>query len=103
MELKCREIIPVRSSLEKYMEKRSKELNFMGTVLVAKNDKILLNKGYGFANLEHDIPNSSNTIFRIGSITKSFTATAILILEEQGLLNVNDKLTRFIPDYPDGE
>src|SRR5579864_5585864 len=59
---------------------------FMGTVLVAQDGKILLDKGYGFANLEWDIPNTPTTKFRLGSITKQFTAASILLLEERGKL-----------------
>ena len=51
---------------------------YMGSVLVAQGGKVLLSKGYGMANLEHEVANRPNTKFRIGSITKQFTATAIL-------------------------
>ena len=54
---------------------------FMGTVLVAQDGKVLLDKGYGFANLEWDIPNTPTTKFRLGSITKQFTAASILLLD----------------------
>ncbi len=74
--------------------------HFMGTVLVARGDKVLFSKGYGFANLEWDIPNTPDTKFRIGSISKQFTAVLILKLEEQGKLSVNDPLKKYIPDQP---
>ena len=54
---------------------------FMGTVLVARDKEVLPSKGYGSANLEWDIKNTSQTKFRLGSITKQFTATAVLMLE----------------------
>lgn len=73
---------------------------FMGSVLVAQGDKILLNKGYGSANLEWDIPNSSITKFRIGSMTKQFTAAAILLLEQRGKLKVDDPVKKYMPDAP---
>ena len=57
---------------------------FMGSILVARNDQILLDKGYGYANLEWQVPNSPDTRFRLGSITKQFTAACILLLEERG-------------------
>src|SRR4051794_28653972 len=63
---------------------------FMGTVLVAQDGKTLLDKGYGFANLEWDIPNTPATKFRLGSITKQFTAASILLLEERDKLKVDD-------------
>jgi CubicO group peptidase (beta-lactamase class C family) len=73
---------------------------FMGTVLVARGDKILLDKGYGSANLEWDIANAPTTKFRLGSITKQFTAAAILLLEEQGKLKVEDPVKKYLPDAP---
>jgi CubicO group peptidase (beta-lactamase class C family) len=73
---------------------------FMGTVLVAQDGKVLLDKGYGFANLEWDIPNTPTTKFRLGSITKQFTAASILLLEERGKLKVEDPVKKYIPDAP---
>jgi CubicO group peptidase (beta-lactamase class C family) len=73
------------------------------TVLVAKDGKILFEKGYGLANLEKGVTVAPETKFRIGSITKQFTAAAILKLQEEGKLNVTDKLSKFIPDYPRGD
>ena len=75
----------------------------MGSVLVARAGEVLLSAGYGLANLEHDVPNTPQTKFRIGSITKQFTAAAILQLQEQGLLEVHDSISTYLPDYPNGE
>src|SRR5579884_3577971 len=72
---------------------------FMGAVLVAR-DKIILSKGYGFANLEWNIPDSPQAKFRLGSLTKQFTAAAILLLEERGKLNINDPIRKYMPDAP---
>ena len=72
--------------------------NFMGSVLVSRENEIILDKGYGFANLEWSIPNSPSTKFRLGSITKQFTAASILLLEERGKLSVNDAVKKYIPD-----
>ncbi len=74
--------------------------HFMGSVLVARGNEIILDKGYGFANLEWDIPNSPSTKFRLGSITKQFTAASILLLEERGKLSVNDPVKKYLPDAP---
>ncbi len=74
-----------------------------GAVLAAQNGEILYQKGFGFASLEHHIPVTPETKFRIGSISKQFTAAAILKLQEQGKLSVNDPLSKFIPDYPRGD
>jgi CubicO group peptidase (beta-lactamase class C family) len=72
----------------------------MGTVLVARGDKVLFSKGYGFANLEWRIPNDPATKFRIGSITKQFTAAAILLLEERGKLAIDEHVKTHLPDVP---
>jgi CubicO group peptidase (beta-lactamase class C family) len=73
---------------------------FMGSVLAARGNEILLNKGYGSANLEWEIPNSPSTKFRLGSITKQFTAASILLLEEKGKLTVDDPVKKHLPDAP---
>ena len=73
---------------------------FMGSVLVAKDGKILLSKGYGSADLEWNISNSPNTKFRLGSITKQFTSAAILLLEERGKLKIEDPVKKYMPDAP---
>ena len=73
---------------------------FMGTVLVARGDDIVLDKGYGFADLEWDIPNAPTTKFRLGSVTKQFTAASVLLLEERGKLSVNDPVKKYMPDAP---
>jgi CubicO group peptidase (beta-lactamase class C family) len=73
---------------------------FMGSVLVARGGQLLLNKGYGFANLEWDIPNSPSAKFRLGSVTKQFTAASILLLEEHGKLRVGDPVKKYLPDAP---
>jgi CubicO group peptidase (beta-lactamase class C family) len=72
-------------------------------VLVAQNGKVLFKKGYGLADVPHRIPITPQTQFRIGSITKQFTAAAILKLEEEGKLSVTDKLSKYFPDFPRGD
>jgi CubicO group peptidase (beta-lactamase class C family) len=72
-------------------------------VLIAQNGKILLEKGYGLSDVEHRVPVTPQTPFRIGSITKQFTAAAILKLQEQGKLTVQDKLSKYIADFPRGD
>lgn len=74
---------------------------FIGTVLVAKGGTIILDKGYGLANIELDVANGPATKFRLGSITKQFTATSILQLEEQGKLSVNDAACKYVTECPD--
>lgn len=73
---------------------------FNGTVLVAVDGRTLLSKGYGMANAEWDIPNTPETKFRLGSITKQFTAMAVLLLEQQGKLKVSDAVCQYVDPCP---
>jgi CubicO group peptidase (beta-lactamase class C family) len=73
---------------------------FMGCALVARGAEVLFSRGFGSANLEWDIPNAPNTKFRLGSITKQFTAASILLLEERGKLNTADLVKKHLPDAP---
>ena len=73
---------------------------FTGAVLVARDGNVLLSKGYGQANLEWQIPNTPATKFRLGSLTKQFTAAAVLLLEERGKLKTDDLVKVHMPDAP---
>lgn len=73
---------------------------FSGSVLVAKGGTILLQKGYGLANRESNIPVKTETVFSIGSISKRFTAVAIHLLEQQGKLSINDPITKYFDHVP---
>jgi CubicO group peptidase (beta-lactamase class C family) len=73
---------------------------FMGSVLVARDKDVLFSKSYGSANLEWNIPNSPATKFRLGSVTKQFTAASILLLEERGKLKTDDHVKKYMPDAP---
>lgn len=72
---------------------------FNGSVLVAENGKVIYKKGIGMANMEWDIPNTPDTKFRIGSVTKQFTAALILQLVEEGKVKLDGKITDYLPDY----
>jgi CubicO group peptidase (beta-lactamase class C family) len=74
--------------------------SFRGAVLVGMNGKIAFEKGYGFANEEWGIPNSPSTEYRVFSMTKQFTGACILLLEERGLLNVQDPVSKYVSDLP---
>ena len=73
---------------------------FMGSVLVASNGKTIFNNAYGMADLEWSIPNSPTTRFNIASMTKQFTAAAILLLEDCGKLKTSDSVKKYLPDAP---
>ena len=77
--------------------------NFTGAVFVARGREILLREAYGMANYELQVPNSPETRFHIASVSKPFTAAAILQLQEQGRLNISDRVSRFVPDFPNGD
>jgi CubicO group peptidase (beta-lactamase class C family) len=90
------------TKLEGLLDMYSKDLNFGGTVLIVDNGETLIKKGYGTADYDKNIKNDSDTVFRLGSVTKQFTAMCILMLEERGLLKTTDSLDKYIPDYPNG-
>jgi CubicO group peptidase (beta-lactamase class C family) len=70
------------------------------SVAVVKNGRTVLAKGYGFADLENDVPATAETVYRIGSVTKQFTSAAIMRLMEQGKLTLDDTLQKFLPNFP---
>src|SRR5580693_9763768 len=91
---------PNVSRMEQVIQTFVDRKQFMGAVLVARGAEVLLDKGYGFADLELNVPASPKTKFRLGSVTKQFTAAAILLLQERGKLNVNDPVKKYMPDAP---
>jgi len=69
-------------------------------VIVARDDRVLMRKAYGMADIELGVPMRPEHVFRLGSITKQFTAVATLMLADEGKLSLDDDITRFFPDYP---
>src|SRR5690242_9564725 len=90
----------IAARADAYMSALNKQERFNGTVLLARDGKVIFKKGYGMANFEWDIPNAPSTKFRLGSITKQFTSMAIMQLQERGLLNVDDPIGKYLTDYP---
>ncbi|MEC5302777.1 serine hydrolase domain-containing protein [Bacillus thuringiensis] len=76
---------------------------FNGTVLVTDKEHVILNKGYGYADVQNKIENTPQTKYRIGSITKTVVATSILQLQEQGKLNIQDNVNKYIPSFPENK
>ncbi|MFP4457037.1 MAG: serine hydrolase domain-containing protein [Clostridia bacterium] len=70
------------------------------SVAVSKDGEIIFRKGYGRANLEYNIPIKKDTIFHVASVSKQFTAMSILLLEKKGLLNIDDPIQTYLPDFP---
>lgn len=85
---------------DEYMTAAAKQGGFTGSVLVSRDGKILFSKGYAHANLEWEIPNTPQTKFRLGSITKQFTAAAIMLLQERGKLSVKDPVCKYYEPCP---
>jgi CubicO group peptidase (beta-lactamase class C family) len=77
--------------------------NLTGAILVARNGQILFEQAYGMADYTWHVPNSPQTRFHIASVSKPFTAAAILQLQEQGRLQVSDPVSRYLPDFPRGD
>ena len=85
--------------IDEVMSLANKYRLFNGAVLVAENGKVIYKKGVGLANMEWNIPNTPETKFRLGSITKQFTATLILQLVDQGKIKLDGKISDYLPDY----
>jgi CubicO group peptidase (beta-lactamase class C family) len=90
------------NKFDQYIRPYVETNNFSGRILISRKGKVLFNKAYGLANIEFGVPNDLNTVFHLASLSKTFTAAAILILEQKGLLDTDDPLSKFIPDYPSG-
>ena len=78
------------------------DINSTGAaVLVVKDGEIIYDKGFGTANLDYDIPITSSTIFHIGSVSKQFTTFAVAMLAQQGKINLDDDVRKYVPELPD--
>jgi len=93
----------IEKQIDDYMTTYTEIGVFSGSVLIAKDGEIIINKGYGKADLELDVNNTKDKVYRIGSLTKQFTAAAILQLEEKGKLKVENSINTYLKDYPNGE
>jgi CubicO group peptidase (beta-lactamase class C family) len=89
----------LRQELDQLMS-RLEAYGFSGSLLVARNGRVLLEKGYGWADRERRVPFTAETVFDIGSITKQFTGAAILKLEMAGKLKVTDPISKYFEDVP---
>ncbi|MGB2702780.1 MAG: serine hydrolase domain-containing protein, partial [Chitinophagaceae bacterium] len=89
--------------VDNYMQAELKVKEYNGAVLIVKKGKPIYQKAFGLADREWNVLNTVKTKFRIGSITKQFTAACILQLAERGKLNLDDKLNKYFKDYPKGD
>lgn len=88
------------SELDHFFSAIDKNGDISGSVLVAENGKILYQKSFGYADAQNKIPNTTNTLFQIASVSKLFTAISVLQLYEQKKLNLTDKYAKYFPDFP---
>ncbi|MGH4124124.1 MAG: serine hydrolase domain-containing protein [Clostridium sp.] len=91
----------VKNQINEYLELYTKLWAFSGSIAAIKDGEVLFKKDYGYANIEYKVKNITETKYKIWSITKQFTAVAILMLEERGLLRVEDSLKKYFPDWVD--
>ncbi len=87
--------------INEYMDAYTQLWPFSGVIAVVDKGEVIFNKSYGMASIEHSIPNSIKTKYKIASLTKQFTCMGIMILKERELLNTKDSIKKFFPDYPE--
>jgi CubicO group peptidase (beta-lactamase class C family) len=90
----------IERKVHEYMNAAVRVSRFSGAVLLARDGQPIVSRGYGMANVELDVPNTPQTVFRIGSVTKQFTGMAIVMLQERGKLSVNDPICKHLSDCP---
>jgi CubicO group peptidase (beta-lactamase class C family) len=90
----------IRTKVAEYVQAAVAVNGFSGSILVAQNGQPVVSQGYGMANVELAAPNTPQTVFRLGSITKQFTAMAVMILQERGKLRVSEPACRYLTDCP---
>ncbi len=86
------------AKVDEYVRPYVEMRDFSGAILIAKEGRVLVRKAYGMANFELGVPNTPGTRFRIASLTKTFTAAAVLHLRDEGKLKLNDPVTKYLPD-----
>jgi CubicO group peptidase (beta-lactamase class C family) len=90
----------IRVKVDEYMKAAVEVERFSGSILIARDGQPVVSKSYGMANVELDAPNTPKTVFRLASITKQFTAAAIMMLQERGKLNTGDSICKYLNDCP---
>ena len=86
--------------MEQVASAQAESGDFMGAALVAQDGRVVFDKGYGSANLEWNIPNDGDTKFRLGSVTKQFTAVSIMLLRERGKVDLDAPVKTYLADVP---
>lgn len=91
------------AEIEKYLTPLVQKQQFSGVILVSEKDRIIYEKSFGLANVEHDLPNRIDTRFGVASVTKGMTLVIAFRLAEEGKINLQDKLSKYIPDFPNAD
>jgi CubicO group peptidase (beta-lactamase class C family) len=94
---------PLRGAADEYVQPYVTSNNFSGAVLVVRDGRAVLDRGYGLANVEHNVPATTSTRFALASLSKMFTAAAILQLRDGGHLSLDGPLRRYIPSFPNSD
>jgi CubicO group peptidase (beta-lactamase class C family) len=90
-------------AFDAYFQRYAAAHDFSGVALVVQGDKTIFRKTYGYADATDRTPNHTDTAFRIASLSKTFTAAAIAILMERGMVDLKDPLAKYLPDFPNGK
>jgi len=93
----------LESRVEAYLKSYLETGNFSGSILIAKEGQIILSKGYGLADHDTGTPNGPETVYHLASVSRIFTSAAIVLLEQQGKLSVDDPLSKYLPEWPRGD
>jgi CubicO group peptidase (beta-lactamase class C family) len=93
---------PLTGSKSNKINELLERIHFNGVVLVNKNGEDVIKKGYGYRDIANKLPNSPDTNYAVGSISKVFVATSLMQLKEKGLISLNDPITKYIPNFPNG-
>jgi CubicO group peptidase (beta-lactamase class C family) len=89
----------VPDTVDRFIRAELKRQRIPGmSVAILRGDRVLLARGYGFANLEHRVPATDSTVYAVGSLSKQFTAAAIVLLSQQGRLGLDDPISRYLPE-----
>ncbi|MEM9548066.1 MAG: serine hydrolase domain-containing protein [Bacteroidota bacterium] len=93
----------LEQKVDDYLQPLVEATDFYGSVLFAKNGEIEMAKGYGFADLEHGVENTVESVYHMGSLNKPLTALGVMILHQRGKINIDHTIAQYIDDYPRGD
>ncbi len=92
--------LKVSSKIDSIFHRANKKYNFNGSILVAKNGKLIYTNEYGYGDFKNKVPLNANSAFQLASVSKQFTAAAVLLLYERNLIGLDDSITKYFPELP---